>query len=224
MTRNASTPSCSGGRRTIFNLDGRPAAGAGPLFGEGQPTAWSTYIATDDSDAVAARVEAAGGKVLVAPFDVMDQGRMAAFLDQAGAPFSVWEAGTMAGAEVFDRAGALTWNELTTRDVEGSKAFYGSVFGWTARDSTMAGLPYVVWEQNGVTIAGMQPMIGDEWPLDLPPHWMIYFAVVDSDYSAGHAQALGGRIVHPPTTSPMGRTAVLEGPQGGTFSILAANR
>ena len=42
-----------------------PVAGAGPLFGEGQPTAWSTYIATDDADAIAARVEAAGGKVLV---------------------------------------------------------------------------------------------------------------------------------------------------------------
>jgi predicted enzyme related to lactoylglutathione lyase len=208
------------GGYTFFALDGRPVAGAGPLLGEGQPTAWSTYIATDDADGVADRVETAGGKVLVAPFDVMEQGRMAAFLDQAGAPFSVWEAGTMPGAEVFDVPGALTWNELTTRDVDGSTAFYGAVFGWTARANAMSGVPYVVWEQDGRTVAGMQPMVGAEWPDDLPPHWMIYFAVGNCDETAGLAHALGGRVVHPPTSFPMGRYAVLSDPQGGTFSVL----
>jgi len=208
------------GGYTTFRLDGRAAAGAGPLFGEGQPTAWSTYVATDDADEIAARVEAAGGKVLVAPFDVMYQGRMAAFLDQAGAPFSVWQPGTMKGADVFDVPGALTWNELTTRDVEGSAAFYGSVFGWVARESAMGDLPYIVWEHQGETIAGMQPMDGDDWPHDLPPHWMVYFAVGDCDEAAAHAQSLGGRVLRPPTSLPIGRYALLQDPQGGTFSIL----
>lgn len=215
------TADVSGGYIT-FLLNGLPVAGAGPLYGEGQPTAWSTYLATDDADAVAARVEAAGGKVLVAPFDVMDQGRMAAFLDQAGAPFSVWQPGTMSGAALFDLPGSLTWNELNTRDVEGSKAFYGSVFGWLFRNSSMAGLPYIVGDLNGAAICGMQPMIGDDWPDDLPPHWMIYFAVHDCDRSAEHALALGGRVLRPPTTLPIGRYAVLEDPQGGIFSVLAA--
>ena len=129
------------GGYTTFYLDGRAVAGAGPLFGEGQPTAWSTYIATEDADVIAGRVEAAGGKVLVAPFDVGDQGRMAAFLDQAGAPFSVWEPGTMAGAELSGVPGSLAWNELTTRDVDGSAAFYGAVFGWQWRDRSTAGVP-----------------------------------------------------------------------------------
>ena len=208
------------GGYTTFRLDGRAAAGAGPLYGEGQPTAWSTYVATDDADEIAARVEAAGGKVLVAPFDVMYQGRMAAFLDQAGAPFSVWQPGTMKGADVFDVPGALTWNELTTRDVEGSAAFYGAVFGWVARESSMGGLPYIVWEHQGETIAGMQPMDGDEWPDDLPPHWMVYFAVGDCDDAAALAQSLGGRVLRPPTSLPIGRYAVLQDRQGGTFSIL----
>ena len=208
------------GGYTTFRLDGRAAAGAGPLYGEGQPTAWSTYVATDDADEIAARVEAAGGKVLVAPFDVMYQGRMAAFLDQAGAPFSVWQPGTMKGADVFDVPGALTWNELTTRDVEGSAAFYGAVFGWVARESSMGGLPYIVWEHQGDTIAGMQPMDSGEWPDDLPPHWMVYFAVGDCDDAAALAQSLGGRVLRPPTSLPIGRYAVLQDPQGGTFSIL----
>jgi predicted enzyme related to lactoylglutathione lyase len=210
------------GGYTIFNLDGRPAAGAGPLFGEGQPTAWSTYVATTDADAVAERVTASGGQVLVPPFDVMEQGRMAAFLDQAGAPFSVWEAGTMRGAEVFDTPGSLTWNELITRDVAGSKAFYRSVFGWSARDSLMGGVPYVVWEQGGQTLAGMQPMDGPGWPDDMSPHWMIYFAVADCDETVELARRLGGRVIGTPETFAMGRYAVLQDPQGGTFSILAS--
>jgi predicted enzyme related to lactoylglutathione lyase len=218
------SPEPEAGGYTTFHLGGLPVAGAGPLFGEGQPTAWSTYIATADSDTIAARVEAAGGKVLVAPFDVLDQGRMAAFLDQAGAPFSVWEPAMMRGAEIFDVPGALTWNELTTRDIEGSKQFYGLVFGWMARDASVSGLPYVIWEHAGESIAGMQPMLGNEWPDDLPPHWMVYFAVSDCDDSADLAQQLGGRVIHPPTSFPMGRYAVVEDPQGGTFSILASAR
>jgi predicted enzyme related to lactoylglutathione lyase len=212
------------GGYTTFYLDGRAVAGAGPLFGEGQPTAWSTYIATADADAVAVRVDAAGGKVLVAPFDVGDQGRMAAFLDQAGAPFSVWQAGTMVGTELFHVPGAPTWNELTTRDIDGSAAFYGAVFGWQARDSSAAGVPYVVFEHQGETVAGLLPMIGSEWPDDLPPHWMVYFAVTDCDRTAEDAYALGGRIVSPPTSFSRGRYAVLEDPEGGTFSVLASGR
>ena len=114
--------------------------------------------------------------------------------------------------------------ELATRDIEGSKAFYGGVFGWTARDTSMAGYPYVVWEHQGRTIGGMLPMIGDAWPDDQPPHWMIYFAVSDCDRSTALAHALGGRVLTSPTDFPMGRFAVLEDPQGGTFSILAGNR
>jgi hypothetical protein len=217
-------PAPEAGGYTTFTMDGKPVAGAGPLYGVGQPTAWSTYIATTDADTVAARVDAAGGKVLVAPFDVLDQGRMAAFLDQAGAPFSVWQPGTMNGAELFDAPGSLTWNELTTRDVEGSKAFYGSVFGWTARDSAMSGVPYILWEHRGDTIAGLMPMVGDQWPVDLAPHWMVYFAVDDCDAAAARAASLGGRVAVPPTSFPMGRFAEITDPQGGTFSILAGAR
>ena len=212
------------GGYTTFLLNGLPVAGAGPLFGEGQPTAWSTYLSTTDADEVAARVESARGKVLVPPFDVADQGRMAAFLDPAGAPFSVWEAGMMRGAEVFDLPGAFTWSELNTRDLEGAVAFYGSVFGWTFREGQVGGLPYVVCERDRTPVAGLQLMIGSGWPDDLPPHWQVYFAVTDCDVAADHALRLGGRLVHPPTTIPGARYAVLADPQGGVFAILNKHR
>ncbi|MEV6347960.1 VOC family protein [Actinoplanes sp. NPDC051851] len=209
------------GGYTTFLLNGLPVAGAGPLFGEGQATSWSTYVATEDADVVAARVEAAGGKVLVAPFDVADQGRMAAFLDPSGAPFSAWEAGMMRGAEVFDVPGALIWNELNTRDPDGSVSFYGAVFGWSFRPGQVGGLPYVYCDLNRQPVAGVQPMVGEGWPADQPPYWLVYFAVGDCDVAAEHAVTLGARIVSPPTSITFGRYAVLTDPQGGMFAILA---
>ena len=205
-----------------FSLNGSPVAGAGPLYGVGQPTAWSTYIATDDADAVTARVTAAGGKVLVPPFDVADQGRMAAFLDEGGAPFSVWQAGTMGGAELFDVPGALTWNELNTRDLDGSMTFYRAVFGWQFRNSAMDGLPYAVAEVNETPVCGLQQMLTHDWPDDMGPHWMVYFAVHDCDITAEHTVALGGRVLRPPTNLSIGRYAVLSDPQGGLFAVLAS--
>ncbi|MEV6305077.1 VOC family protein [Actinoplanes sp. NPDC051861] len=212
------------GGYTTFMLRGLPVAGAGPLFGEGQPTAWSTYFAADDADRVAGRVEAAAGKVLVPPFDVMDQGRMSAFLDPAGAPFSAWEPGMMRGAEIFDVPGALTWAELNTRDLEGAIGFYGAVFGWTFREAHVSGYPYVICDGNRSSVAGIQLMVGGAWPDDLPAHWLIYFAVADCDAAAEHAYALGGRIVRPPTMISVGCYALIEDPQGGRFAILAPAR
>ena len=207
-----------------FTLNGLPVAGAGPLYGAGQPTAWSTYIGTSDADGVTARVAANGGKVLVPPFDVQDQGRMAAFLDPGGAPFSVWEPGTMRGAELFDVPGALTWNELNTRDLDGSMGFYQSVFGWQFRNSSMSGIPYVVAKVHETPVCGIQPMLPEEWHDDVGPHWMVYFAVQDCDAATDRALALGGAIVRPPTTLPIGRYAVLADAQGGWFAVLAGNR
>ncbi|WP_020515126.1 VOC family protein [Paractinoplanes globisporus] len=212
------------GSYTTFLLNGRPVAGAGPLFGEGQPTAWSTYIATNDADMVAARVAANGGKVLVPPFDVHDQGRMAAFLDPGGAPFSVWQAGTMQGAAVFDVPGSLTWNELNTRNLDEAHAFYGGVFGWQFRHSSIGEVPYLVAKLHETAICGIQPMTAEAWPADVSPHWMVYFAVHDCDRSTEHALALGGRVLFAPASLSIGRYSVLADPQGGMFAVLASNR
>ncbi len=113
----------------IFHKDGAAVAGAGPLQGPGQPPSWSVYIATDDADATAAKVEAAGGKVLMAPMDVMDQGRMAVFMDPAGAAFGVWQKITFPGAQLQQEPGAISWVELATRDSERATQFYTAVFG-----------------------------------------------------------------------------------------------
>jgi uncharacterized protein len=218
------SPEPEAGGYTLFRKGDSTVAGAGPLFTEGQPPAWSTYIATEDADATAQRVEAAGGRVLMAPFDVMDQGRMGVFLDQSGAPFSVWQAMAMPGADLFNETGSLSWNELTTRDPDGSKVFYNRVFGWESDDQDMGPVTYTIFRLGDRQIAGMMPMVGDAWPADLPPHWMVYFAIDDTDATAGRAGDLGGVVSVPPNDIPQGRFAVLNDPQGAVFTVMALKR
>jgi predicted enzyme related to lactoylglutathione lyase len=215
-------PEPEAGGYTIFNLDGVPAAAAGPQFNEGQPPAWTWYAAAPDADETARKVEAAGGKVLMAPFDVLDAGRMAVFLDTSGTPFSIWQAGTMPGAGVVDEPGAHSWTELMTRDPDAAIEFYGRVLGWTAKTNANPDMPYTEFQLDGKSVAGMMPMIGDAWPADLPDHWMVYFGVADCDAAAERIKALGGSVSVPPTDVPgTGRFAVAGDPTGAFFSIIA---
>lgn len=50
-----------------FRLRGRAVAGIGPVYGEGVPAVWNTYIATSDAAATAAAVRRNGGLVVMRP-------------------------------------------------------------------------------------------------------------------------------------------------------------
>jgi uncharacterized protein len=53
------------------------------------------------------------------------------------------------------------------------------------------------------------------------PSWMIYFAVADTDLTAARAAELGGTVsVEPFDLFNVGRVAVLNDPEGASFSIL----
>ena len=144
--------------------------------------------------------------------------------DPTGAAFSIWQPGEHKGAGVANEPNTWSWNELNTRDLEGAHAFYGAVFGWQFRHSSIGEMPYLVAKLNETPICGIQPMTAEDWPADMSPHWMVYFAVHNCDRSAEHALALGGRVLFPPMSLAIGRYAVLMDPQGGMFAVLASNR
>ena len=54
---------------------------------------------------------------------------------------------------------------------------------------------------------------------DLAPHWSVDFWVDDVDETARKAGELAGRVVVPPFSAPVGRTAVLADPHGAAFSV-----
>jgi hypothetical protein len=199
---------------------------------------WDTYVSVESADETASKVRDAGGSVLKEPFDVMGSGRMAVLADREGAPFCVWQAGEFKGAEIVKEAGSLNFNGLNTRDVEGAKAFYGSVFGWTTLslpggvemwtlpgygdhlETFQPNVREVVAEVGGPpgfedVVASINP-IADDQP-DTPPHWSVTFAVDDADAIAAKVEELGGSVIAPPFDAPWVRMAVVSDPQGAIF-------
>jgi uncharacterized protein len=206
-------------------LRGKPVAGVMPLMQEGQPPAWSSYVAVEDADATAAKVQEAGGTVMAEPMDVMDLGRMAVFGDPEGAVFGVWQAKSFAGAGIVNEAGALAWNELNTRDPEGAADFYRTVFGWEARPFGQGDPPYLTVHPGGAErgVGGIMDVRG-RLPDEVPAHWLVYFAVDDTDATVAKAQELGGSVVMEPTDIPeVGRLAVVKDPHGAHFALITPN-
>ncbi len=216
-------PDESDGEYHMATIGGKEVAALGSNPVPGAPAGWNTYFTVASADEAVAKVGAAGGAVMMEPFDIFDAGRMAALADPAGAAFMVWEPNRSIGAERVNEPGALVWNELTTRDVEGSKGFYGEVFGWTTTSMPMADGEYVIWHLDGeeAGIGGMMPMVGDSWPEDMPPHWMVYLSVEDTDAAAALCEERGGTVsVAPFDAEGVGRIAVLSDPQGAVFSVI----
>lgn len=208
------------GGYTFFRRDGKVVAGLGPLQGTGMPPVWSSYISTDDADATANLVVEAGGTVVVPPFDVMGEGRMAVFQDPGGAFISVWQPQRMGGAELFNAPGSLNWNELSARDIEAVKPFYERVFGWQAHTSSIdPSGPYTEFKLNGRSVAGAMPM-GPQVPAEVPPHWMAYFAVADCDASVETINHAGGQVMVGPMNVSVGRFAIAADPHGAPFAVI----
>lgn len=199
---------------------GADVAGMMPLMQEGQPPAWSTYISVEDADATAAAVKEAGGAVYAEPMDVMDLGRMAIFADPSGAVFGIWQPGTFPGAGRVNEPGAVSWNELNTRDPDGAKAFYGAVFGWSFDDHDMGEMgTYTEWKLGEDPIGGMMDMRG-RVPDEVPAHWLVYFAVADTDAAVEKVKELGGGVAFGPIDIPAGRFAVIHDPWGAMFTVI----
>ncbi|GAA3198571.1 VOC family protein [Actinocorallia longicatena] len=198
-----------------FTMRGRRVAGIGPQFNDAMPAMWNSYVATDDVEATAEKVRNAGGQVVMPPMEVFDAGKMAGFLDAEGAFFLVWQALKHPGSQIVSEDGAYCWNELNTRDEQKALAFYPQVFGWEPRTDP----GYTEWQLGGESQAGMMPM-PEGVPAEVPPYWLVYFAVTDVDASAVRAIALGAEQVSPFVDSPAGRLAVLRDPQGATFALI----
>jgi len=231
-------PQDSPGKYFVARLRGGDVAAVGSQPEGAPPMAvWNTYIWVDSADATAAKVEAAGGKTLTPPFDVMDAGRMAVFSDPEGAVFCAWQAKQHKGANVVNEHGALNFNGVATRDPEAAKRFYGAVFGWEVLDLgnfkawTLPGYAEFLEQRDpglrervseggapegfADVVAAINPIGADE--PDTPAHWSVTFAVDDADAAAAKAYELGGKVIVPPFDAPWVRMAVINDPQGATF-------
>lgn len=217
-------PAGDAGVYTMWRQNGRDVAGMGEQppaqAARGVPPFWLTYVSVVDLDTACAAVTEAGGNVHAPPMQVMDAGRMAVIADPAGAVFAMWEAGNHKGAGIVNEPVSLTWNELTVPDVSAVADFYSSVFGWRAvTDTERAGPAYTTFFKGDDYMCGAMD-IQKEWG-EVPPHWLVYFAVADVDAIVAEAGVLGGKVVVPPMDIPPGRFAQIADPQGAMCAVIA---
>ena len=209
----------TGGYRVAVLKD-QAVGGVMKLMQEGQPPAWSSYVCVEDVDATAAKATEAGGTVMVEPMSVLDYGRMAFIVDPTGAALGLWQPGRNIGSGIVNEAGALTWNELNTRDVGASREFYGTVFGWDFDEREFSTGMYTSLKLGEDTVGGMIDITG-RVPDEVPNHWLVYFAVDDADATIGKAKDSGGEVVFgPETIAEVGRIGVLKDPFGAVFAVI----
>ena len=203
-------PDGSEGEYFIGRIRGGDVAAVGSIPEGAPPMAmWNTYIWVASADDAVSKVRDAGGGVVLDPLDVMDHGRMAVLTDPEGAVFNVWEAKDHKGAQVVNEHGALNFNGLATRDLDGAKPFYGAVFGWEVL-ALPAGLMWTLpgygdhleerspglraqMEQMGApegfidVVAAIDPVADDD--SETPAHWSVTFGVDDAEAAAARARS-----------------------------------
>lgn len=116
--------------------------------------------------------------------------------------------------------GAFIWNELLTHDVEGAKAFYAALVGWTYQATPMQDGTYWLAHADGKPVAGIMAM-PKNLPPTTPPHWFEYLEVDDVDARLAVAAQHGGKVLHAPFDIPnVGRIAIVSDAGGAPLGLM----
>ncbi len=208
---------------TMFKQDGKDVGAVYQMTGEmkaqGIPPNWLSYASVPSADETVEKAKSLGATILQEPMDVFEFGRMAVIKDPTDAVFALWQPGLHAGAGITNLPNSMCWNELATRDTAKAGEFYQKLFGWGGDAQEMGPMTYTMFTNQAQPTAGMYeppPEMGN-----VPPHWLVYFAVADSDELAKKATELGANVCVPPSDIPgIGRFAIIQDPQGAAFAII----
>ena len=211
----------------MFQLNGRTAGAAYTMRPEdrarGIPPHWGLYVCVLSADETAQKAARLGGRLLDPAFDVMDVGRMAVIQDPTGAVFMLWQPKRNTGVGAINEIGAFCWADLMTPDLARAKAFYEPLFDWKfeARPGDLSGYMHI---KNGGKAIGGLPPAGQRDP-NIPPHWLINFAVADAQGTTVQATGMGARVIVPLTIlENVGRFSVIADPQGAALTLFQPQR
>lgn len=198
-----------------FLREGKIAAGLWPEEASDTTANWTVYFTVEDVGASARLVQDAGGKVVVDPRKLDEQGELAGCLDPEGVFFMLWKPRNWGCTELLGRPGTWGWTELLTRDPGRAESFYPQVFGWgRSREGRR-----IRWTAEGQIVSGMRPL-----PPGLPsgfrPSWLICFTVADVPSVAERAETMGAVRVHELDDPVYGTSIVLADPQKAQFALI----
>ncbi|AWW39038.1 hydrolase [Streptomyces sp. AS58] len=187
--------------------EGEPVAALARKADGRLPTVWTVYFATPDADALARRVRAGGGQVVTAPAQVGELGTAALVTDPEGAVLGLWQPGSHRGFGRRHEPGTFAWAELYARDTAAANAFYGELF----HDA--------LFGPDAEPDFGRAPLV-DVFPAEMPPHFLVHFAVEDCEAALAAVRRLGGRVQAGPFATSYGTVGVVADDQGASFAVL----
>jgi predicted enzyme related to lactoylglutathione lyase len=197
--------------------------GAAPA---GVPAAWNSYVSVASAEDTARSAEAAGGRIIAQPFDVLPAGRVAVLEDPTGAPIGLWEPAERVGCQLVNEPSAYAMSLLRTHDPDAAARFYGDVFGWEtepfAPGVRLFRLPGYVGGEPAQPVA--RDVVAAMAEGEEPARWGVDFWVRDADSLAAGVARLGGSVAAPPFDAGPMRQAVLADPFGAAFSVTTAPR
>lgn len=198
----------------------------GMMAMHGAPPGWLGYIAVDDVDRYAERVQQGGGTIHRPPQDIPNIGRFSVVADPQGAIMILFKGNspTPPTRPAPNAPGFVGWHELSAAEWQSDFAFYADLLGWRKTEAIDMG-PMGTY-QTFSTNDG--PMNGGAMtqPAGVPgapgPHWTFYFTVDDIRTAIDRIKAEGGQIVHGPSQVP-GGSWIVQGrdPQGAFFALVS---
>jgi predicted enzyme related to lactoylglutathione lyase len=214
---------------TVFQIEGdRGVAGLMPIPDDMKDQArpcWLTYIAVDDVEAAAAKIQSLGGALHKGPVTVPGIITFAVVADPQGAGFLIAKglSAEAMPALPMNTPGAAGWFELYATDWEKVFPFYEAMFGWTKAEAVDMGPmgQYQLFAAGAEPVGGMMTK-----PPQIPmPMWGLYLNVAGIDAPVAKVKALGGTVMMEPHQVPGGNWAAqCMDPQGAAFGLTALRR
>ena len=191
----------------------------------GVPSYWGVYFAVHDCDAATNQVSELGGRILMPPMDVGENGRMSIIQDPTGATCCLWQPKGGSSNFVMYEDHAIGWVELATRETARARQFYSSLLGWNYKEVSIP-IPdsenYSEISVGETPFGGILPM-NDQWG-DIPSHWGVYVVVPDVDACCAKAVELGGSNPLPAFDAPgVGRISMVADPTGAKCYVIKLN-
>jgi predicted enzyme related to lactoylglutathione lyase len=108
------------------------------------------------------------------------------------------------------------WIDLGSPDVDGSKRFYGGLFGWQAQDLGPEAGGYSFFMLGGKMVGGVGPLMSPQQP----PAWSTYVCSSDAAATVKAAEGGGGSVVvQPMDVMGQGRMAGFMDPTGAYIGV-----
>ena len=225
-----STMAEHGGYRIANASDGEGVAGLmTPPPGMGGIPGWMPYFASDDVDAMTAKVQELGGSLFFGPMDIPQVGRFAVVGDPQGVAFTLMKGASPEDSTAFKMMpgaaslGHAVWIELATPDPDAAFDFYGSLFGWSKQGAMPMG------EMGEYAFIGKEEFrpgaVMSSEATGAAARWNWYVHVVDIDGAIATAKDQGGTLLQGPNQIPGGDySANIKDAQGFTIGLVGPRK